>query len=75
MNYFCDADIKCPFYLSCDNKSIKCEGLQANMMTRLVFRTEDGEFRKDDKARYMEEYCANNYKDCMLYQTLNQKYE
>lgn len=74
LNYY-DADVKCPFYICSNDKSITCEGIKANTATKTVFRTDQGDFLRKEKTEYMSEFCIGNYKECLIYQMLSQKYE
>lgn len=75
MNSYGDADVLCPFFISSDDVSIKCEGLEANMVTKHVFRTDKGNFLRDKKNEYMDRFCKCDYKECMMCQMLTKKYE
>lgn len=73
-NYY-DSDVQCPFYICSNEKSITCEGVQANTSLKSVFRTDDGQILRKDKEEYLNKYCTHNYKECLVYQMLIQKYE
>ena len=59
----------CPFYLKEDTLRIRCEGVNGEAVTHLVFN--------DNKAkkRYKQEYCYTpKYEQCLLCIMLNSKY-
>ena len=73
-NYY-EANVNCPFFQRSNDKSITCEGVKANTINQVVFRSEQGDFLRKEKQQYMNQYCCNNYKECLVYQMLNKKYE
>lgn len=75
MNSYGDGDVLCPFFIGSDDVSIKCEGLEDNMVTKNVFRTNKGNFLRDKKNDYMNRFCKCKYEECIMYQMLEKKYE
>ena len=75
MNTYGDADVKCPFFNKSDEISISCEGVDNGMITKNIFRTEQGNFLRQKKKEYSDRYCKGDYKNCRLYQMLDEKYE
>lgn len=61
--------IKCPFYKSMAQKSITCEGITDDCITKLLFVSPE----KRDMHR--EIFCDNKYKNCEIYSILEKKYE
>ena len=61
--------IKCPFYKSMAQKSITCEGITDDCITKLLFVSPE----KRDMHR--EIFCDNRYKCCEIYSILEKKYE
>ena len=62
-------DAKCPFYMTEDDRKIKCAGLEKGCNTVLEFKGK--KFKQDVKQRY----CEGDYEKCRLYQTLDKKYK
>lgn len=61
--------ILCPFYKSHEAVRIYCEGVRDDCRNGLWF------FRKEPRRQYMSEFCKKDYKECMIYRMLEQKYE
>ncbi len=60
-------DVKCPFYKSEKDKSIKCEGLLS------VFCVHS--FRgKQQKEKHERNFCKTNYRQCPHFKIINDKY-
>ena len=66
---WCDADVRCPFYLEGAGASIVCEGCEEDSTLTTRFRL------SKNKDRYMGINCAGRYQDCKLYKIINGKYE
>lgn len=64
-----DGDILCPFYMTRTLKSITCEGITDDCVTKLMFTTID----RNDFHRNL--FCNNRYKNCEIYRMLEKKYE
>ncbi len=60
--------ICCPFYKSMAQKSISCEGITDDCITKLIFDSSD----KRDLHR--EIFCNNRYSNCEIYTMLEKKY-
>ena len=63
-----DGDILCPFYLTRTLKTITCEGITDDCVTKLMFTSHD----KNDLHRKV--FCNNRYKNCEIYRMLDEKY-
>ena len=66
---YASVNVKCPFYLSEEEKKIHCEGLEKGSRTALEFRG------KQLKENVKGKYCNGDYEKCKLYTIINQKYE
>ena len=64
-----EALITCPFYKSMAQKSITCEGITDDCITKLIFTTP----QKRDMHRGI--FCENRYHCCEVYIMLEKKYE
>lgn len=63
-------DVQCPFYRSDDGKQrIVCEGIAADSSLSWSFV-----YKRDYKIQ-LEEFCCKKYRNCEIYNVLNQKYE
>lgn len=61
--------INCPFYKSMAQKSITCEGITDDCITKLLFSSPE----KRDLHRKI--FCECKYKNCEIYTMLEKKYE
>ena len=61
--------IKCPFYKSMAQKSITCEGITDDCITKLLF------ISPEKRDMHREIFCDNKYKNCEIYSILEKKYE
>lgn len=75
MNTYGSQYVLCPFFIRDDDSSITCEGMEANMCSRHVFRTDKGNLLKDKKKEFINKYCMADYKGCMYAEMLEKKYE
>ena len=59
----------CPFYLERqrENNIIHCEGVSKGTSIHLVF--------KGEKWNYLKAHCCADYQSCLIYQSINGKYE
>ena len=64
-----EALITCPFYQSMALKSITCEGITDECVTKLLFVT--AETRDAHRAIF----CESNFKCCEVYRMLEDKYD
>ena len=64
-----EALIKCPFYISMSNKSISCEGIIEDCVTKLIFLT------CSKRDLYRHTFCNDKYQNCEICKILNKKYE
>lgn len=64
-----DYRVLCPFYKRYKEMKIVCEGVNGRTNLELAFTHE--KYERD----YVKEFCAGNYKECMIYQMLKAKYE
>ncbi len=62
-------NVKCPFYITDDSKSITCEGFKTGCDTRNRFKN------KNNKDVHMEEHCQKDYKKCGIYKLASEKYK
>ena len=67
MNHIC-ADIKCPFFTSETEKSIRCEGAVNGSLNTLKFDNDE------DKMAYIEKYCTNYPNNCHICKAADAKY-
>ena len=61
--------INCPFYKSMAQKSITCEGITEECITKLLFTSPE---KRDMNRKVL---CENRYKNCEIYRMLEKKYE
>lgn len=61
--------IICPFYKSMAQKSITCEGITDECITKTIFTSPE----KRDMHRKV--FCERKYKNCEIYRMLEKKYE
>lgn len=61
-------DAVCPFYCSEDTHKIRCEGVEDESATHLVFSTLQG------KKDHQRKYCNRKYKECLWAKALYMKY-
>jgi len=66
---YASVNVKCPFYLSEEEKKIHCEGLEKGSRIALEFRG------KQYKENVKEKYCNGDFEKCKLYKPINDKYE
>lgn len=64
-----EALINCPFYQSMAQKSISCEGITDECITKLLFRT------AESRDLHREIFCEHKYENCEIYRMLEKKYE
>lgn len=66
-----DYFVQCPFYKKHDSINIRCEGVTKSSRIILQFDL------KRKKDMYMSKKCRqkNDYKQCMIYQMLEKKYD
>jgi len=66
---YIETHVKCPFYISIDGRTIKCEGPFKKSKACLSF--------KDDTSttNVLEKYCFDNYETCPQYIACNSKYK
>jgi hypothetical protein len=62
-------DVVCPYYKYEAPQMIYCEGVEDNTALHLAFAV------KADKKRYMELKCGCAWKQCMIAQMLNRKWD
>lgn len=60
---------KCPFFLGADTLNIKCEGLIDKSAIVSLFQ------KKAEKVEHKTTFCDENYEDCILYKSLDHKYQ
>ncbi len=65
---YADANVKCPYYHTTDNREIVCEGLQDHTLNILRFG------RKEYCREYMAKYCDRDYKSCEICRAASHKY-
>ena len=61
--------VQCPYYKYEGERMIYCEGVTPETALHLAFRT------KDKLRAYRSVYCEGNYKNCLIAQMLNRKYD
>lgn len=61
--------VQCPFFQSAATKSITCEGITEECILKLIFTSVDAR----DLHRTI--FCDARYRNCEVYQMLEQKYE
>lgn len=61
--------VKCPFYISMDNKSITCEGITEDCTNTIKFN------KREEKEMHRRIFCVRKYENCEIYQMLEKKYE
>ena len=64
-----DAEVKCPFYQNVAIKSITCEGITDDCVTKILFTT------SQLRGEHCNIFCTNKYENCEIYQMLWRKYE
>ena len=66
---YASVNVKCPFYISEEDKKIHCEGLEKGSRIALEFRGK--QYKENVKTRY----CNGDFEKCKLYTPINAKYE
>lgn len=64
-----DVFIKCPFYINTAKKSITCEGITDNCVTKILFQT------PELRSKHSKIFCEELFKNCEIYRMLEAKYE
>lgn len=64
-----DIEIQCPFYINTATKSITCEGIVDEAVTKVLFST------TDLRIQHSKIFCECKYKNCEIYRMLEAKYE
>ena len=62
-------DVVCPYYKCEAPQLVYCEGVEDHTSLHLAFDTKSG------KKTYMEVKCCRNWRQCMIAQMLNRKYD
>ena len=60
--------VQCPYYREDEGQAVHCEGVEAHSRLRLGFS------ERQRKREYMERFCREDWKGCLLTQMLNRKY-
>jgi len=70
-NSYAAVHVKCPFFHkeNATGKMIGCEGIVKSSLTELHFRSPAAQ------KRYMAYFCDCHYKECLIFQALDKKYE
>ena len=66
---YASVNVKCPFYITEEEKKILCEGLEKGSRIALEFRG------KQYKEKVKEKYCNGDFEKCKVYKPTNDKYE
>ncbi len=61
--------ICCPFYQSMANKSISCEGITDDCITKLLF------ISSEKRELHRKIFCEKKYENCEIYRMLEEKYK
>ena len=61
--------IKCPFYQAMSRKSITCEGITEDCITKTLF------ISPDKMELHRKIFCDAKYQNCEIYRMLEAKYE
>lgn len=64
-----DVEIQCPFYKNIGMKSITCEGITDDCVTKILFNTLQ---LRDEHCKI---FCECKYQNCEIYTMLEKKYE
>ena len=64
-----DVFIKCPFYNNTATKSIVCEGIMDDCVTKILFNT------PELRSKHSKIFCECIYRNCEIYRMLEAKYE
>lgn len=67
MHHIC-SQIKCPYFMTEIEKTIRCEGVAKGSINALKFDN------KEDKMAYIEKYCLNYPNDCHICKAAENKY-
>lgn len=62
-------DVVCPYYKYEAPQMIYCEGVDDNTALHLAFASKEG------MKKYMKAMCRDCWKECMVAQMLNRKYD
>ena len=62
-------DVVCPYYKYEAPQMVYCEGVEDNTALHLAFAA------KADKKMFMEQKCRCSWKECMIAQMLNRKWD
>ena len=60
-NRYISGRIYCPFYKYQDSKSVVCDGPAPSRKLELFFNN------KEERDRYIQQTCENNFESCMIY--------
>lgn len=64
-----EGDIQCPFYQAMATKSITCEGITEECITKLIFKS------PEIRDGHRKIFCDAKYQNCEIYIMLEKKYE
>lgn len=64
-------NVLCPFYISHDKNTIKCECLYQTMNVNSYIMQK---FGSKDQSKWLLQYCCKNYKQCPIEKILEKKY-
>ena len=64
-----DVFIICPFYKNTATKSIVCEGITDESVTKILFATQEA------RKEHSKIFCEAKYKNCEICRMLEAKYE
>lgn len=59
----------CPFYRRAEKQMIFCEGVEDNSTIHIAFAS------AKRKEAYKKQYCDSGYRDCLVSQMLERKYD
>ena len=69
MGSFISKFVRCPFYREDSTQVIRCEGVEENTAINITF----GSSKRH--REYMEAFCCNKYKACIVCRMLYGKYQ
>lgn len=61
--------VQCPFYQAMSKKSITCEGITDDCITKILFQS------AENMKLHRKIFCDAKYKNCEIYMMLEKKYE
>lgn len=61
--------VRCPFFKKSSEREIFCEGIVERGSVRLSFSS------AGYQRRYFEWHCCENFKECVLFRAVNERYQ